>query len=243
MKVKYSIIFFIITSLLVAVIIFTSYRRNPQISETPDPKLNNSLILKEIIEPMARSESTFLWNKIESQLYKLTISTPPEWTYQELSNTQCSKFAEEKRNCLKLIDGSGQNYILISAISNDDQSFSNSGGYLDKGEVLNSQLLTLSSGLEIISNEFVNGVQMYDGKKYSELWYSKDLYSHIKESQYYGIKTNFLLFDNIAYSIGYSIDPQLVPSDDSLLSVDVYNEMNQIISTLEIDFSNNPFNL
>jgi len=203
----------------------------------PEAVIENPEEKKEPEEIVGNTEITKDWNVYINGKLGISFKYPEDWVVQE-GNTNCSLNPNYVSNCINLYDSQEQNFLQIKfeEYNNDPGSIS-----LTKREYLNSKYFDKEfSSLKMIRLNSVNNSYTYFNKYNLSILFLKN-YAIKKGFDDLSEWTVWYVNNNIGYTFTYLIDPALIPDRNNIGENEVVDAMDQIMSTLEIDFNVKPF--
>jgi len=224
------------------VIYFVLKKENDKKIETPETieeVPEESTGPEEIVE---NTEITKDWNVYTNDNLGVSFKYPKDWVVEQTKISECNIYKAEPDYCLRILtpDKKNRMEIKIESILN----YSGSGN-VRKKEFLSGKLLTINSNISLFRSNKVNGLYDYENKMNLVLSYVQNTYPDPIDDGFgdpiHAEKSIWYVNSNIGYTFTYLTDPALIPDRNNIGENEVVDTMDQIMSTLEIDFNVNPF--
>ncbi|MBD3281080.1 hypothetical protein GF389_06230 [Candidatus Dojkabacteria bacterium] len=179
------------------------------------------------------------WTKYVDKETGLSFSHPKDWVIETVSNSACNPYSNSPSICTN-VGTSGGSYISIKIEETHDSA---GGGYITKNDYEEARAISLNRGeIEVLRPNYINSV---DGSSDIMLQYFTDRYEYVDYNSLgtkkYSEVTNWFVSDGKGYTINYSLDSSIVEDAASIGSNEIIDTMDQIVSTLEIDFEKEIF--
>jgi len=235
---RYGIVF-IFLLLLILLIKVMVIKEEPPLTTLEESKFD-------ILEPLnvkivASDDVTEKWStytddtgisfKYDSKIWEANISR----------DLECNSFSQNKSYCIEISQKNSSNLVKIK-MENLPENENVGGGiitssYYNSAKIIELSNVTLLRG-DKVSNDYFDRANV-------ELGIVTELYELPKTIDSgliaYGIDTGWLVKGSIGYTFTYLIDPSLIPDRNNIGENEVVDTMDQIMSTLEIDFEAMPF--
>ncbi len=203
--------------------------------------------LPDTIEVTSTPDEIQSKNKFVDEKMGISFNYPKTWSPKTTSDEDCNPKREgsslgSRSLCIDIYSEDGSSFIKIKINSLNKSDL---GGALLTGKVQNKAKVIKVGSNFLLRPNYINAAEDYQDKKNIEVLFIKDLYDQPIASEYgltyYGEYSVWLIRKNVGYTITYLINPSEIQNERDLSGNKVIETMDQILSTLEIEFKDNIF--
>lgn len=209
-----------------------------QDSLTLDDELLSDTTNSEIQNIIFEEDSFSEWIEFSDEKSGVRFLHPSSWTTLVKKNSECL-FPSNQNICIDIIAPNTDIYINILITKDDNGEITNSSiGFLSERDIRDSKFISLSNELTAIRAWWVNAPS-YGNQHNLAIDFIDDIaINSLNTSSKF---MRWLPAEESAIYVSYIFNQFDKPTPEELQLSDTVNTMDQILSTLEIDFEVNPF--